>query len=192
MLRSGPYKITLADLEAAPHGIDFGPLRPRLLDVLATESRKIELAAPAITCDMPRLKEAIANPVARFVLVGRRQTSSNNSWMHNLAPLVQSSNRCIAQISPQDAVALGVCDNGQIRITSRTGSVTVSVEVIDAMRPGVVSVPHGWGHDEPDTRTLVARAHAGVNSNIMGDELLLDVPSGTLAINGIPVDVVAV
>jgi anaerobic selenocysteine-containing dehydrogenase len=190
-LRAGPYDLTLADLEAAPHGVDFGPLQPRIPHLLSTPSGKIELAAPALVADLPRLAASLETAPAQFVLIGRRQLSSNNSWMHNLTPLVRGGNRCTAQVHPDDADKLGLAEGGLARISSRTGTVTVPVEITDAVRPGVVSIPHGWGHDVPGTRGEVARAHAGVNSNILADELLLDEPSGTAVLNGIPIEVSA-
>jgi anaerobic selenocysteine-containing dehydrogenase len=190
-LREGPYDLTLADLEAAPHGIDLGPLRPRLPDVLGTPSGKIELAPPAIIADVPRLVASLQAAPRQFVLIGRRQLSSNNSWMHNLPPLVRGGNRCTAQLHPDDADKLGMSDGALARISSRTGSVTVPIEITDTVRPGVVSIPHGWGHDQPGTRADVARAHAGVNSNLLADDLLLDEPTGTAVLNGIPIEVSA-
>ena len=191
MLRGGPYDITLADLEAAPHGIDLGPLQPRIPEVLGTPSGKIELAPAAITDDVPRLLASLEEPPRQFVLIGRRQLSSNNSWMHNLAPLVRGGNKCTAHVHPDDAEKLALADGALAKITSRTGTVTVPIEITDTVRPGVVSIPHGWGHDVAGTRGEVARAHAGVNSNILADELLLDAPSGTAVLNGIPIDVTA-
>jgi anaerobic selenocysteine-containing dehydrogenase len=191
MVRSGPYGITLADLEAAPHGIDFGSLEPRIPDVLATPSGKIELAPSAITVDVARLVAELDAAPIEFVLIGRRQLSSNNSWMHNLVPLVRGANRCTAHLHPDDAGKLGLADGALAKISSRTGSVTVPVEITDSVRPGVVSIPHGWGHDVPGTRAAVARAHAGVNSNLLADELLLDALSGTAVLNGIPIEVTA-
>jgi anaerobic selenocysteine-containing dehydrogenase len=190
MLRGGPYDLTLADLEAAPHGVDLGPLRPRIPDVLGTPSGRVELAPPAITVDVPRLAAVLAAPVERgLLLIGRRQLSSNNSWMHNLEPLVRGKNRCTAQVHPEDATRLGLTDGGTAVVRSRAGKVEVPVEITDAISPGVVSIPHGWGHDVDGTRAEVARAHAGVNSNLLADELLLDALSGTAALNGIPVEV---
>jgi anaerobic selenocysteine-containing dehydrogenase len=190
MLRSGPYDITLADLEAAPHGIDLGALTPRLPDVLTTESGRVELAPAVITADVPRLVTALETPVnGELLLIGRRQLSSNNSWMHNLEPLVRGKNRCTAQLHPSDASRLGLVDGGMALVRSRAGKIEVPVEVTDAIRPGVVSIPHGWGHDVDGTRTSVARAHAGVNTNLLADDQLLDALSGTAALNGIPVEV---
>jgi anaerobic selenocysteine-containing dehydrogenase len=191
MLRAGPYDLTLADLEAAPHGVDLGPLRSRIPEVLSTASGKIELAPPAITVDVPRLVAALEEPPRQFVLIGRRQLSSNNSWMHNLAPLVRGGNRCTAHVHPDDAVKLGLDDGALARVTSRTGSLTVPIEITDTVRPGVVSIPHGWGHDLDGVRGDVARAHAGVNSNVLADDLLLDELSGTAVLNGIPIEVTA-
>jgi anaerobic selenocysteine-containing dehydrogenase len=189
MLRAGPYDLTLADLEAAPHGIDLGPLLPRIPDVLATASGTVELAPAPITVDIPRLRSALSSAPAPLVLVGRRQLASNNSWMHNLAPLMRGSNKCTAHVHPADAQRLGVVDGQLAVVRSRVGSVTVPVEITDTVRPGVVSIPHGWGHDVPGIRADVAGAHAGVNSNVLADDLLLDELSGTAVLNGIPIEV---
>jgi anaerobic selenocysteine-containing dehydrogenase len=190
MLRGGPYDLTLADLEAAPHGVDLGPLRPRLPEVLTTPSGRVELAPEPITADVPRLAAFLDRPVEdELLLIGRRQLSSNNSWMHNLEPLVRGSNRCTAQLHPDDAARLGLVDGGRAVVRSRAGKIEVPVEVTDAVRPGVVSIPHGWGHDVAGTRTRVARTHAGVNTNVLADDQLLDALSGTAALNGIPVEI---
>ncbi|WP_020669303.1 molybdopterin-dependent oxidoreductase [Amycolatopsis nigrescens] len=190
MLRAGPYELALADLEAAPHGIDLGPLRPRVPEVLRTASGRIELAPEAIVADLPRLAAELGNaPDGGLVLIGRRQLSSNNSWMHNLEPLVRGKNQCTVQVHPADAGRLGLTDGGRAVVNSHAGKVEVPVEVTDEIRPGVVSIPHGWGHDLPGTRTAVAAAHAGVNSNLVTDDGPLDALSGTAVLNGIPVDV---
>ncbi|WP_410576376.1 molybdopterin-dependent oxidoreductase [Amycolatopsis sp. lyj-108] len=193
MLRGGPYGLKLADLEAAPHGIDLGALKPRLPEVLTTASGKVELAPDAITKDVPRLRaELEKTPDGGLLLIGRRHLSSNNSWMHNLTPLVRGGNRCTVQVHPDDASRLGLTDGGLASVTSRAGKLEAPVEVTADVRPGVVSMPHGWGHDVDGTRTRVAAAHAGVNSNLVADETLLDVPSGTAVLNGIPVEVAPV
>ncbi|MEC3975649.1 molybdopterin-dependent oxidoreductase [Amycolatopsis sp. H20-H5] len=190
MLRGGPYDLTLADLEAAPHGVDLGALRPRIPEVLGTADGRIELAPPSITTDIGRLRAELAKaPDDRLLLIGRRHLSSNNSWMHNLEPLVRGGNRCTVQVHPADATRLGLSEGGLASVTSRTGKLQVPVEITDEIRPGVVSIPHGWGHDVDGVRTLVASAHGGVNSNLVTDETLLDVPSGTSVLNGIPVEV---
>jgi anaerobic selenocysteine-containing dehydrogenase len=190
LLRAGPYDLTLADLEAAPHGVDLGPLAPRLPEALSTVSGLVELAPAEITSDVPRLAAFLAEPIdGRLVLIGRRQLGSNNSWMHNVEPLVRGQNRCTAQVHPTDASRLGLTDGERAVVRSRAGKVEIPVEVTDAIRPGVVSIPHGWGHDVDGTRTAVATAHAGVNTNLLADDTLLDALSGTAVLNGIPVEV---
>jgi anaerobic selenocysteine-containing dehydrogenase len=126
------------------------------------------------------------------LLVGRRQLRSNNSWMHNLPVLVKGKPRCTLHVHPDDAERLGLHDGEPARVRSRTGDVLVPVEVTDAVMPGVVSLPHGWGHDAPRTRQSVATEHAGTNSNLLADELLVDAVSGNAVLNGIPVEVAPV
>src|SRR4051794_21079792 len=193
MLRAGPYDLTLADLEAAPHGIDLGPLEPRLPEMLRTASGKVELAPEPIAADVPRLEAALERSRnGGMVLIGRRQLRSNNSWMHNIQPLVKGKDRCTAHVHPDDADRLGLRDGEPARISSRAGAVEVPVEVTDAVMPGVVSIPHGWGHDVDGVRTRVASAHAGTNSNVLSDQLLLDPLSGSACPNGIPVELAPV
>ncbi len=190
LLQAGPYDLTYADVAAAPHGIDLGPLQPRLPGVLATASGKVELAPPEIVGDVERLLAHLAEPGPDgMVLIGRRHLRSNNSWMHNVPALNGGSNTCTAQVHPDDAQRLGLVGDGLARLTTRTGSVVVPVDVTDAIRPGVVSVPHGWGHDVDGTRASVATGRPGANSNLLGDDLLLDAPTGTAVVNGIPVTV---
>lgn len=193
LLRGGPYDLTLADLEAAPHGVDLGPLTPRLPDILTTASGRIELAPPAVVADLPRLRAALDTVHnGQLVLIGRRQLGSNNSWMHNLEPLVRGQNRCTAQVNPVDADRLGLVDGALAAVRSKAGVIEVPVEVTDAIRPGVVSIPHGWGHDVDGVRTSVAAEHAGVNSNVLTDADVVDPLSGAAVLNGIPVDVAPV
>ena len=193
-LRAGPYRLTLEDLENAPHGIDLGPLRQRLPDALRTASGMIELAPEQLVADVPRLEHAIAQaPENRdLVLVGRRHLRSNNSWMHNLPLLVSGPPQCTLHVHPDDAARHQLLDGEQASVRSRTGVVTAVVEVTDAIMPGVVSLPHGWGHDAPGAELNVAAEHAGTNSNILADELLLDAVSGNAVLNGIPVELAPV
>jgi anaerobic selenocysteine-containing dehydrogenase len=189
LLRGGPYRLTLAELEAAPHGIDLGPLEPRMPEVLRTPSGKVELAPDALVADVARLHEALAEPVnGGMVLVGRRDLRSNNSWMHNLPMLVRGKQRCTAHVHPDDAERLGLVDGEAAVVRSRAGSVVVPIEVTDDVMPGVVSIPHGWGHDLPGVGLGVAGEHAGTNSNVLADELVLEPLSGTAVLNGIPVE----
>jgi anaerobic selenocysteine-containing dehydrogenase len=189
MLRTGPYGLTLADLEAKPHGIDLGALAPRLHEVLRTPSGKIELAPPVLVDDVVRLHEALTTPPAALVLIGRRDLRSNNSWMHNLPLLVRGPERCTLHVHPDDADRLGLADGGRATIRSRVGELNAPVEVTDDIRPGVVSLPHGWGHDAAGAQMGVASAHAGVNSNVLTDEDVVEPLTGTAVLNGIPVTV---
>jgi anaerobic selenocysteine-containing dehydrogenase len=187
MLRGGPYDLTLDDVAAAEHGIDLGPLEPRLPEVLRTPSGMVELAPEAIVADVPRLAEALTESADGMVLVGRRDLRSNNSWMHNLPVLVRGPARCTAHVHPSDAARLGLDDGGVARVSSRAGSVEIPVEVTEAIMPGVVSIPHGWGHAVPGLDMAVAREHAGVNTNVLTDELDLEPITGTAILNGIPI-----
>jgi anaerobic selenocysteine-containing dehydrogenase len=189
-LRAGPYGLTLEELEASPHGIDFGALEPRIPEVLRTPSGKVELAPGPLVADVERLRASLETARnGHLVLIGRRQLRSNNSWMHNLRPLVKGKDRCTMHVNPHDAERLGLVDGAQARLTSDTGTIEAPVEVTDAIRAGVVSIPHGWGHDAPGVRLDVARDHAGVNSNVLADTSLIDPLSGNAVLNGIPVEV---
>ena len=199
MLRAGPYGdglgsfpdgLNLRMLEGHPHGIDLGRLQPRLPEVLRTPSGRVELAPAQLLADVPRLVEALRRPSNGLRLVGRRDLRSNNSWMHNIEPMVKGRNRCTLQVNPADADRLGLVHGAPVLVQSAVGSVEVEAEVTDAIREGVVSLPHGWGHDRPDTRIGIARAHAGVNSNLLTDEVPIDPLSGTAVLNGILVTVV--
>jgi anaerobic selenocysteine-containing dehydrogenase len=204
MVRTGPYGdgfgapfqgdgpcLTLDVLLEHPHGVDLGPLEPRLPDILRTPTGMIELAPEPLVADVPRLAAALERRAddGSFVLIGRRQLRSNNSWMHNVNVLVKGKPRCTLHVHPDDAASLGLADGGAAVVRSRANAVTVPVEVTDGIMRGVVSIPHGWGHDLPGVELGVARANAGVNSNLLGDEELFDPLSGNAVLNGIPVTV---
>ena len=172
-----------------PHGVDLGPLEPRLPDVLRTPSGMVELAPEALVADVDRMRSAMARPAGGMRLIGRRDLRSNNSWMHNVEVLVKGRPRCTLHVHPDDASRLGLVDGEPASVRSRAGTVTIPAEVTDAIRPGVVSIPHGWGHDMPGVELSVARRYAGVNSNLLADEELVDPVSGTAVLNGIPVEV---
>jgi anaerobic selenocysteine-containing dehydrogenase len=191
-LRAGPYGLTLADLEAAPHGLDLGALEPRLPGVLRTASGRVELAPEALAAEVPRMRAALAGADGGVVLIGRRDLRSNNSWMHNLPGLVSGPERCTLHVHPDDAAPLGLGDGDLARVRSRTGVLEVPVHLTADIMPGVVSLPHGWGHGADGVRLGVARAHAGVNSNVLADGELLEPLSGTAVLNGIPVQLAAV
>ncbi|MFD9317547.1 molybdopterin oxidoreductase family protein [Streptomyces sp. NPDC060053] len=201
MLRLGPYGdgfgarpdgLGLARLLAHPHGIDLGPLRPRLPQPLKTRSGRIELLPQPIVDDLPRLREGLKREPDALVLVGRRHLRSNNSWMHNVPALTGGTNRCTLHIHPEDAERLGVLDGAPVRVKGAGGEVTAPAEVTDAVRRGVVSLPHGWGHDRPGTRLSHAATDPGVNVNQLLDGSLLDPLSGNAVLNGVPVELTAV
>uniref|UniRef100_A0AAU3GZQ9 Molybdopterin-dependent oxidoreductase n=1 Tax=Streptomyces sp. NBC_01401 TaxID=2903854 RepID=A0AAU3GZQ9_9ACTN len=192
MLRLGPYDLTLEHLIARPHGIDLGPLEPRVPQVLRTRSGRIELFPAPIAADLPRLRASLDARPAGLVLVGRRHLRSNNSWMHNVASLRGGSNVCTLQIHPEDAARIGISAGDTARITAAGGEVEAPAEITDAVRAGVVSLPHGWGHSRPGTRMSVAGADPGVNVNQLLDGTLLDPLSGTAVLNAVPVAVTCV
>ncbi|MFF7884948.1 molybdopterin oxidoreductase family protein [Streptomyces sp. NPDC007896] len=200
MLRLGPYGegfgarpdgLSLEKLLAHPHGIDLGPLRSRLPQPLKTRSGKIELLPAPIVDDLPRLRAALRERPAAIVLVGRRHLRSNNSWMHNVPALTGGTNRCTLHIHPEDAARLGLADGAAVRVKGAGGEVVAPAEVTDAVRRGVVSLPHGWGHDRPGTRMSHAALDPGVNVNQLLDGSLLDPLSGTAVLNGVPVELAA-
>ncbi len=197
MLRLGPFGdafgtrpdgLTLQRLKDTPHGVDLGALTPRIPEILRTPSGKIELAPEPIIADIPRLQASLDSGDG-FLLIGRRHLRSNNSWMHNLPALSGGSNTCTLQIHPDDAARLGLSDTAWV--TGPGGKLEVPVEITDGIRPGVVSLPHGWGHTEPGTRMRVAAEHPGVNVNSLNDGTLLDPLSGTAVLNAVPVEVAA-
>jgi anaerobic selenocysteine-containing dehydrogenase len=197
-IRSGPFGdrygekpggLTLQSFVEQPHGIDLGPLVPRVREILATDSGKVELAPPYITADVARLRARLDRPVDRLLLVSRRHLRSNNSWMHNVDALVRGRERCTLLIHPDDARTTGLADGGLARVASEAGSVVVRVQVSDEMMPGTVSLPHGWGHDRPGTRLQVAQQYPGVNSNLLSPGRLVDPLSNNAIVNGIEVEV---
>jgi anaerobic selenocysteine-containing dehydrogenase len=198
-LRCGPYGdgfgakpegLTLAKVAAAAGagGIDLGPLAPRIPEILRTPSGKIELAPPLLLADLDRLAADLARPLPELVLVGRRDVRSNNSWMHNLPMLAKGKARCTALVNPADARRLGLTDGGRARLVAGNRAIEATVAIDDAMMPGVVSLPHGWGHDLPGTRLAVAALRPGANLNALLDESRRDPLSGNAVLNGVAVE----
>ncbi|MEW1840549.1 molybdopterin-dependent oxidoreductase [Nonomuraea angiospora] len=192
MLRLGPYgewagkgDLSLRKLLDNPHGLDLGPLEPRLGEVLKTASGLIELAPPQIVEDVERLRGRLEEDPPEIVLIGRRHLRSNNSWLHNVGPLVGGSNTCTLQINPADVTRLGL--DGEAVVRSAKGQLTVPLEPTDTIMPGVVSLPHGWGH--AGSSQSVAAEHAGVSVNTLTDESTIDVLSGNAVFNGVPVTI---
>jgi anaerobic selenocysteine-containing dehydrogenase len=199
LLQTGPYGaafgaqpdgVSLDYLLAHPHGVDLGALESRIPEMLRTPSGRIELSPPQFIADIARLEKSIElHDASQMLLVGRRELKSNNSWMHNIAVLTKGSLACTAQLHPDDAQRIGVATGDEVRITSRVGHIEIPVEVTDSVTQGVVSVPHGWGHDMAGTRMDVARRKAGVNSNILSDDKAMDPLSGNAVLSAIPVTV---
>jgi anaerobic selenocysteine-containing dehydrogenase len=196
LLRAGPYGdgftggegLTLARLEEHPHGIDHGPLTSRLPEVLTTESGRVQLAPPALLDGLSALEDELAADPAPLVLVGRRHLRTNNSWSHNVPSLGRGRPLCVLHVHPTDATRHGLTDGGRAKVTSAAGTVEADVAVTDDLRPGVVSLPHGFGHDLDGVELSLARTRPGPNSNVLTDRTALDPISGNAVLNGIPVE----
>jgi anaerobic selenocysteine-containing dehydrogenase len=191
-LRAGPYRLSVRKLEKHPHGIDLGPLRPRFPGSLYTPDRRIHLAPRRFLDDLPRLEASLERRpgnAGELQLIGRRTLRSNNSWMHNSQRLVKGREACTLLMHPGDASARGLTSGARVRLRSRVGEVEVPLEVSDEVAPGVVSLPHGWGHGKADVELRVARAHAGASINDVTDDERVDALSGNAAFSGTPVTV---
>lgn len=201
MLRTGahgdgfglnPPGLNLAKLAEQPHGVDLGPLQPRLPGILRTPSAKVELAPQPLLDDLPRLEALLDSPPSEgLLLVGRRHLRTNNYWMANLPTLVAGKPRSVLWMNPADAAPRGLANGSTVQVRSRVGALTVPVEITEKARQGVVSLPHGWGHDLEGVRMSVARAQGGVNSNQLSDDQAMDPVSTNAVLNGIPVEVEA-
>ena len=196
-LRAGPYGdqlgmkpdgLNLDKVEAAEGGIDLGSLEPRVPDVLRTPSGKIEIAPTMLIDDLKRPSADLGRSAPQLVVVGRRQLHGNNSWMHNLPVLAKGAARCIALVNPKDAARLGLEDGGRARIAHDSRSIEAEVEITDEMMPGVISLPHGWGHDQPGAQLQVAAANPGANLNALMDENRRDPLSGNAVLSGMEVE----
>ncbi|MFC5478815.1 molybdopterin-dependent oxidoreductase [Massilia suwonensis] len=196
-LRTGPYGdgfgrvpggLTLEKIRQAPSGIDLGPMSRRIPEALRTPSGKIELAPPMLIDDLARVAADLAAPAPDLVVIGRRQLRSNNSWMHNLPVLAKGAYRCTALVHPGDAARLGLVDGGMAQLRNGDRRIDVQVEVSEEMMPGVVSLPHGWGHDLAGVRLGVAAERPGVNLNALLDENLRDPLSGNAVLSGVAVE----
>jgi anaerobic selenocysteine-containing dehydrogenase len=185
--------VTMSTLRESPHGVDLGPLAPSLYERLETRDGMIDCAPPVVIDDVARFRAAHAeNPPEAFRLIGRRHVRSNNSWMHNSHRLIKGKARDQLLMHPDDLSALGLTDGQTVEVRARTGSVRIEVQSTDSVMPGVVSLPHGFGHNRAGTRLGLAEAHAGVSYNDLTDTKAFDAVSGNAAMNGLPVRVVGV
>lgn len=192
-LSRGLRGLSMAKLRAAPHGIDLGPLTPCLPGRLPRRRGGIEphidLAPEAIVNDLDRLHREDPPASDGLLLIGRRQLRSNNSWMHNVPKLMAGKPRCTLLVHRDDARRLGIEDGQPVELTSRVGTVVAPAEVGTQVMPGVVSLPHGFGHDRPGTRLRVAAESPGVSINDVTDDQFVDEMSGVAAFSGVPVTV---
>lgn len=193
-LRMGPYALSLDQLKAQPQGIDLGALKPCLPERLVHADKKIVLAPPPFLEDLARLRASWTNEPVRqgptdFKLIGRRNLRDNNSWMHNSEKLMKGRQRCTLLIHPEDAKALQLADSETVRVQSRTGAIEITLEYCPDIMPGVVSIPHGYGHHRQGVQLDVAALHPGVSINDLTDERLLDSLTGNAALNGVAVKV---
>jgi anaerobic selenocysteine-containing dehydrogenase len=192
-LQNGPYKdqgLSVAKLKENPSGIDLGPLKPQLPDRLKTPDRRIRCDTPQPLADLARLREQFSRPHHGLLsLIGRRHVRSNNSWMHNYHRLMKGKGRCTLLMHPTDMAQRDIEDGADVTVSSRVGSVKVAVEASETMMPGVVSLPHGFGHNREGIRLGIASEHAGVSCNDITDDLAVDALSGNAAVNGVLVSV---
>ncbi len=193
-LRAGPRGglggLTLKKVKAAVHGLDLGPLEPSLPGVLHTKSRRVELAPAPLLADVARLEATLAPKAgAQLALINRRHLRDNNSWLHNVPKLVSGAARCTLLVHPDDAKARGLSAGDSVRVRSRVGEVVVPLELSTAMMPGVVSLPHGYGHGREGVGLKIATAHAGQSVNDLTDDQAVDALSGNAAFSGVPVQV---
>lgn len=186
--RDRNINLNLKALEKHPHGVDLGPLETCFPERLATQGKVINLVPNLFMKDITRLQKLLEKPAKQgpetFLLIGRRDVRSNNSWMHNSQRLVKGKNRCTALIHPDDAQRLAINDGDPVVISSRVGEIEIPAEITDRMMPGVISVPHGWGHDRSGSQLGVAALHAGVSLNDVTDERCVDAITGVAAFSG--------
>jgi anaerobic selenocysteine-containing dehydrogenase len=203
LIRTGPHGdrflpgsrgLSLERVARSPHGVDLGPLEPRLQRLLCTDSGTIELGHPTIAGELRALADRLASPARgregdELLLIGRRDVRTNNSWLHNAPSMVTGKERCTLLMHPDDARRLGLSSGERVAIRSRVGEVVAPLEVTAEIMPGVVSLPHGWGHEREGVRMRVARAHPGVSANDLTDERVVERVVGQAVLNGVPVAV---
>jgi anaerobic selenocysteine-containing dehydrogenase len=187
-----PHGLSVARLLAEPNGVDLGPLEPAFPRRLATSDRRLHLAPPMFVADLARAAAALTASQPELMLIGRRHVRSNNSWLHNSHRLVKGKPRCTLYVHPHDAATRGIVDGAMVTLRSRVGAVSLPAEITADVMPGVVSMPHGWGHDRPGVRLGIASEHAGASINDVIDDQRIDALTGTAVLNGTPVEVVPV
>ena len=192
-LKSGPYgehtdwQLSIDKLKAHPSGIDLGPLEPSCPERLQTPNQRIQLAIPEVLADIERFVKDTDVAGDHYRLIGRRHVRDNNSWMHNHHRLMKGKPRCQLLMHPDDVAKEGWQSGMVVTIESRVGAIDAELAASDEMMPGVVSLPHGYGHGLAGTRGEVASRHAGVSCNDITDEQFVDQLSGNAAVNGVSV-----
>jgi anaerobic selenocysteine-containing dehydrogenase len=190
-LRIGPYRLSVGKLRRTPGGIDLGPLQPALPGALHQKSKRIDLAQRMILDELPRLDALTTVAADELLLIGRRHLRNNNSWMHNSARLVKGKPRHQLLMHPDDLADRDLADGQLVTVTSAAGAISVEVAASKDIMPGVVSLPHGFGHNRPGAQLSVANQVAGVSANDLTDAGFTDHVAGTAAVNGVPVTVTA-
>ena len=188
-LKRGPYpQVSLKTLMKSPHGIDLGPLQSMLPQGLKHKDKQIHLNVDFYQADLDRVKDMMQQyNDSQILLIGRRHVRSNNSWLHNSQRLVKGKSRCTLMLHPETAKVQGIEQGQKVRVTSRVGSVNIEAEITDELMPGVVSIPHGFGHGRKGVKQKIAQAHGGVSVNDLTDDTLIDQLCGNAAVNGVPV-----
>jgi len=181
--------LTLARLRESVHGVDLGALVPALPERLHSANKRIDLAPQELIADFERLRQSLGEPSPPLVLIGRREPTSVNSWTHNLPTLMRGRPRCVLHVHPTDAESLKLQSGSVVRVTSRVGVIEVPAEVTDAVMPGVVSLPHGYGHGREGIRMKLAAEHAGASINDLTDPAEIDPLSGNAVLSGVPVQI---
>ncbi len=187
-LKKGPYSLSLKKIKRHPHGMDLGPLKPRMPEYLYTPDKKVHLAPTLLIEQLEKLSFG-KDENSQLVLIGRREMRSNNSWMHNSYRLVKGKKRCTLLIHTDDANSRKIKDGDLVNVKSAKGSVALQAEITDLIMPGVVSIPHGYGHNISGIKLNIAGAHAGVSINDITDDQFLDKLSGNTAFSGVEVEV---
>jgi anaerobic selenocysteine-containing dehydrogenase len=188
-LQSGKYKISLEEIKNKPHGVDLGALESCLPERLFTENKRINLAPELLVKDLERLKTVKKSDEFSFALIGRRHLRDNNSWLHNSEMLVKGKNRCTLLMNTEDAEKLNFTNNQTVKVSSRVGEVEIPLEITEKIMPGVVSIPHGYGHKRDGVKLDIARENAGVSINDLTDETQIDELTGNAAFSNVRVNV---
>lgn len=190
-LQYGKYKLSIEELNKNPHGIDLGALEPCLPERLFTENKRIDLAPDLLVKDLQRLKTNEKADEFSFALIGRRHLRDNNSWLHNSPILVKGKNRCTLLMNTEDAERLNFTDNQTVKVSSRVGEIELPLEITEKIMPGVVSIPHGYGHDRNGVKLDIAKENAGASINDLTDEMQIDELTGNAAFSNVRVNVSA-